>query len=725
MTHHTVLRSAIQCLVLAAILAAAVVQPSATAHAEESPIKLLPGPIQALKAADPDRNSTVPTGWWWWKHRTEAQINAQRDQNRRIIDLEWSPTNDGRFDAVFVENSGVYERTEGWWFNASRDDVVAKVAEKNGRITDLEPYTVNGQRRFAFALIRNEGLAEKWWWWNYDLTAEGVTADINTHGIRLVDLDVYQVNGQTRFSYVGIKNEGIDATAWWWYVNVTPEYVADRINEHNARLIDIERHPNGNLSVVMVQNNGTNWWWGVNASEEWMIETIATHTARIIDLESIIVNGERRYTFIAIDNANAETRRLRNLIYQAFDNPAFGDKEIRGFLVKEVGGPVLADQAGDLPFQPLSTLKLLPYLHAMIEIDDDKASLNGTQISWTETTVDNPNTNIDERNYASCFQPGAANTQSNSAPLADILPTMMWESHNRTLDAVLDEYTPTAITNRAHALGLTHTQMYFGCPQPDDSKPWAKNRSTLYELGRIFEGVEQLQFVQKPSTRQAFFDNLINLNYAGASYTSPITGKTVGPLTVETLRAIVEREAGPENQDIVDEFLQHVVMRGKGGGGGPSSSEYGYSDFLHVTLPFKENGQIVSRTFVVGYFIYKLETPNGCPESKAKDGGTCQAIWQPERDALSKFRKELHTAPIRLALATWTNSEPPLEFVVQPPVELIQPIEPVEPVLTGPINNQTPPEPEEPEEPEEPGNTEIEEPVATDNERLFIPLVQN
>jgi hypothetical protein len=121
---------------------------------------------------------------------------------------------------------------------------------------------VNGRRVFASTLIRNEAEAAKGWWWNYDLTPKQITDDINEHGIRLVDLSAYIVDGKTLYSYVGIKNEGLDARAWWWDANVNPQFVADRIKEHGARMIDIEVHGNGNLSVIMVKNDGTYWWWG-------------------------------------------------------------------------------------------------------------------------------------------------------------------------------------------------------------------------------------------------------------------------------------------------------------------------------------------------------------------------------------------------------------------------------------------------------------------------------
>ncbi len=115
---------------------------------------------------DPDRDSTTPTSWHWWRNRTEDELNTMRKNGERIISIQRSPTDPGHFDAVLVSNSGVYQRIDGWWFGLSGDEVINKTKEKNGRIIDLEPYTVDGQRRFAFALIRNEGEAAKGWWWN-------------------------------------------------------------------------------------------------------------------------------------------------------------------------------------------------------------------------------------------------------------------------------------------------------------------------------------------------------------------------------------------------------------------------------------------------------------------------------------------------------------------------------------------------------------------------------
>ena len=618
--------------------------------------------MQAAAVPDPDRNSTVPTGWTWWRDQTPAEMNTNRHAGFRILSLEPSPSLSGTFDAVMVRNAGAYQRSDGWWYGFTAQQVLDKVAEQNGRITDLEPITVNGQRYFNFALIRNEGVAAKAWWWNYDRTPQQITDEINQHGIRLVSLKAYLVGGQTLYSYVGIANSGIDGSAWWWSPNVSFQTVVDQLKANDARLIDLDVHPNGNLSVIMVKNDGAAWWWGAGLNYDEVVQLYSVTASRLTTLKSYLVNGQRRYAVITIDNADAETRRLRDLIYRCFDNPVFGDKTIRGFQVREVGGPVLADMAGSFPFQPLSTLKLLPYLNAWMEIDKGTESLSSI-LHWTESTIDNPKTSVDERAYTSCLTPGALNTRAGSAPFSTALPTMMWESHGRTLDAFLTRFGPDHLTAVANKLGLRDTQMYFGCPDASTSTPWAANRSTLSDFARMFEGVEKLQFVTKASSRLGFLDNMINLNYAGASYASPITGHTTGPLRNDYLMSIVQREAGPSKQWLVDEFMRHVVVRGKGGSGGPSGNEIGYSDFLYVSLPFKQNGNIVQKTFTAGWFIYDMVTPKGCPDTLSNDNGPCEAIWGPEWADLAVFKAEMHTLPIRMALATWDVPAPVIESI--------------------------------------------------------------
>jgi hypothetical protein len=335
---------------------------------------------------------------------------------------------------------------------------------------------------------------------------------------------------------------------------------------------------------------------------------------------------------------NDETKRLRDIFYKSYSQSAYGNRVVRGFLVKRMGGEVLAEHCSDMSFQPLSTLKLLPYLHTLIEVDKGNATMSGTTVSWVQPTTGTPEQIAD----ATCLKASDPNTQSGSAKLKDALPTMMWESHNRTLDSVLNKYGPGNITIRGQSLGLTQTEMYYGCAEPGGPvHPWADNVSTLTDIARLFEGVENLTFFSQPASRQMFHDNMITLSAApGTSYQSPITGRTTGPLNTDFLKPIVQQEAGPAKQAFVDEFTKNIVLRGKGGGGGPSGDELSGSDFLEVSLPVKKNGAISIQQFLVGWFVCQQRS-------------VAEAIKKPDDDAFWNFRVEIHRLPIRLALQTW------------------------------------------------------------------------
>ena len=378
-------------------------------------------------------------------------------------------------------------------------------------------------------------------------------------------------------------------------------------------------------------------WRYTGKGEEWIkVGTPGTGFVAVgHSIYGMTTNKSEVYEF---NDDNAESKRLRDLLYQCYEKSDFGNRVTRGFVVKEMGGNVLAEHCSDVCFQPLSTLKLLPYLHTLIEIDKGNATLNGTKVTWVQPTSGT----AAEISDTSCLAPGSAGTKAGSAVLADALPTMMWESHNRTLDSVLSKYGPSNITARGQDLGLKQTEMYFGCPQPGGpQQPWANNVTTLIDIAKIFEGVEDLKFVTNTSTRKAFRDNMIILDATpGTSYTSPITGRTVGPLNNEFLRPIVEREAGAAKLGIVSEFMTHVVLRGKGGGGGPSGNEVGSSDFLQVTLPFKNNGTIVLHKFVVGWYVCQMNSAS-------------PSVTQTEDQQRENFRLEIHAEPIRLALKTW------------------------------------------------------------------------
>ena len=310
---------------------------------------------------------------------------------------------------------------------------------------------------------------------------------------------------------------------------------------------------------------------------------------------------------------------------------------MRGFVVKRVSGEVLAEHCSDVCFQPLSTLKLLPYLYTLIEVDKGNASLSGTTVSWVQPTTGTT----------------AEKNDAPASPRERRYPERLCETGRRAAHHDVGVAQPDA---RRRAQQVRPGQSHKTRPEPGPhadgdvvrlsaarrpGEPWADNVSTLMDFARLFEGVESLKFVTKTESRQAFRDNMITLDAKpGTSYMSPITGRTSGPLSNEFLRPIVEREAGAAKMGIVSDFMKRVVVRGKGGGGGPDGNEIGRSDFLHVNLPFKQSGRIVSRKFVVGWFVCQMRS-------------VADSVMQTEDEALKTFTLEMYTVPVQLALASW------------------------------------------------------------------------
>ena len=104
--------------------------------------------------------------------------------------------------------------------------------------------------------------------------------------MRLVDLATYVVNGKRRYSYIGIVNTGVDAKAWWWYVNVSPQFVQQKAQEHGARLIDVERPAPGLMTVIMQRNDESAYSRHVyDYALSDLLRFQASNGVRITDLE--------------------------------------------------------------------------------------------------------------------------------------------------------------------------------------------------------------------------------------------------------------------------------------------------------------------------------------------------------------------------------------------------------------------------------------------------------
>jgi len=593
---------------------------------------------------DPERNATTPIGWHFWIGRSKVDIDQlAHNAGERVINVQVNSTSPLLFNTVMIKNDGPYARTGGW-SHGTEAEVTATLNAGKGRLIDLEPYTVNGQRHFAYVWVRNEGEAGKGWHWNYDLTVDQVTDEINKYNIRLIDLHTYIVNGQRRYSYIGIANEGVDGKAWWWYPDVTPQFVQQEVEENKARLIVVERPSAGLMTVVMQRNDEGAYSRHVyDYTLSDLLRLQASNGVRITDLEEYVKNGNTRYTATLIENATGENRRIRSIWRSStMANAPSGNDAWFGIFAKEVGGPVHVGLAQSMTFQPLSVLKLVPHLYVMDLLDKDPGLdlLDDSKgISWTSLK--------DKPDEIYCpFRDGGAATQTNTESLRKTLTRALGESLNRAHEALVNKYGSDAINKRIHAMGLQETNVFPGCPQPPGQNDWTLNTTTLSDLGRLFEGVDAKQFFPGhwDKVSSEFYGLMANWDVNGG------------------IKTVVADEAAKAGKSvIVDAFMKKVTLNGKGGGTilpqTDGTFQGGRAFFGRLELPFLTgpNKAITVKSFVGGYFVDNFTAP--CNEDEAaKSPNQACSNWKKKQDATYQlFFGEPFRIAIRNALATWST----------------------------------------------------------------------
>jgi hypothetical protein len=247
-----------------------------------------------------------PTAWWWYYGQTPGQVEALiNSKNARLVSLQVESTSPLSFTVAMVQNSGSYAKTWWWYYGQTADELAALVQRLGARIASLQPYEVNGTTYFAAILLSNTGADAKAWWWYYGVTPEQIGALVQQNRARLVDLRQYTVGGVTRYAVVMIANTDSDATAWWWYYNVSPAQVAQFLQQNGAYLISIQP-ANGSSSafnVIMNQNPGdVTWWWYYGYDAAHVAALVSQDGARIVDVNTYFENGLRKFAVIFFKN---------------------------------------------------------------------------------------------------------------------------------------------------------------------------------------------------------------------------------------------------------------------------------------------------------------------------------------------------------------------------------------------------------------------------------------
>ncbi len=156
-------------------------------------------------------------------------------------------------------------------------------------------------------------------WWTYSNQTPQQLADrINEHGARLAGLEVTAVTsaGEPRFTARLVANSGAYAVPdWWWYYDQTPEQITALLNANSGRLIELERYDRGGgqirYAMVMVANAGDaarGWSYLIGATKAQITSHISATGSRPIDLDAYGSGSARRYTAVFVSNTGADLR---------------------------------------------------------------------------------------------------------------------------------------------------------------------------------------------------------------------------------------------------------------------------------------------------------------------------------------------------------------------------------------------------------------------------------
>jgi hypothetical protein len=420
-----------------------------------------------------DRWLDTPTGWTYLYGATTTQIGDLVAGGQRIFNIERLGLNS--YNAIGVTNSGGYNISGmSTIYSQTSTSLSNYLSNNNRRIIDLEPYENGATENFTAITVPNTGDTGAGWGWLFRTSPGAINnwiANANPP-LRLIDMDVYTLNGTQYYSAVAVNNTGAQSHGWWFYFGRTAAQVTDLLTQNGARLVDIEVDNTPTLfdpptfTVIMIANNPGSGWWYSSLSQSQIGPLLEANGARLTCMEQYTNGvGQTRFAVAMVDNTNAETGRIRDAIRADIPTGDFG------FMSKEVGGPVVTSLNENFQFEPASMIKILHSARAMREVQVSATTLD-TQITLNTTT-----------------------TQGNSCPVASTttFPTLrttiqqvMRNSSNQHTEALRQRYGTAGLNNFADAwnldsTGLNHTIGCICSQWPNFNTFTARDAVSLYE----------------------------------------------------------------------------------------------------------------------------------------------------------------------------------------------------------------------------------------------------
>ncbi|HET7505187.1 MAG TPA: serine hydrolase [Kofleriaceae bacterium] len=553
------------------------------------------------QAALAETLNTTPTGWWWYYGITPAQLSSiVSSTGGRIVSLQVEQASPLLFTVALVSNTGSYAKSWWYYYGVTANQLSTNLTTNNARLVSLDAYDVNGQTLFAAVMISNTGADAKGWWWYFGVTTSQISSLLQQNNARLVDLRSYITGGVTRYAVVMIPNTGADAMAWWWYFGVTGSQVGSLLQQNNAFLISIQPADSSGstFNVIMEQSPGVHWWWYYGVSAADLADRLSQNGARLLDVKSYFVNGNRRFAAVMVNNSNAPTTRVGEILRSGTDGET-------GLYLKQVGGQVQASLQDSRIFEPASSIKILIGLHAMRQVDAG-ASLSQNVVVYAPPASGSCPTNV----------------ITGSEPMGNAILKMLENSDNQRTRAMIDTYGFAAINQTAAAIGLTGTHLnhYPGCGGPP------ANQLTLADAGVIYEGIANGTLLSSTNRPELY------------ARMPAQAGDFTGIQSAVNTMVDAEAPAFGLTSTEISQFKSRLLTHYKAGGYTlcPSSPCLEYRSVAgSAEIPSCTRGIVGSRTYVWGIFI------DGATSAAAADGTFNAAKAEPLRE------------PIRAALSSW------------------------------------------------------------------------
>jgi hypothetical protein len=270
-----------------------------------------------------------------------------------------------------------------------------------------------------------------------------------------------------------------------------------------------------------------------------------------------------------------------------------------GFLLVDIGGPVLAASGPDRSFYPASSIKVLHHLHSVLWVQEQGIEALDTPISVYSDT---------------CAGSGA----STSERLGDLLTAMMIRSDNPATNAVQDFFGLDALATTASLAGMTDTAVHhrFGCGGPSNDPA---NRSTAADLVALYTAVADGSLLDRE--HRTLFDSYMLDEDSGVLGTALVAS------------AMDAGGSGPPLWALEDRL--HVVS--KAGWYGPRLSVAGLAE-----IPTRTG----TRVFAFAVWV----EPDAVVEGFTVESVAADLLRDPVREAMRSLRTPRYARPLWAAI---------------------------------------------------------------------------